>query len=72
MPVPRAKPLSVSEQQRHDLRRLARAASTPQALALRARIVLRASDDDRPTNLAIAAELGCDNDTVACWRGGSG
>lgn len=68
MPVPRAKPVSLSEQQRHDLLRLARAASTPQALALRARIVLRACDDDRPTNLRIAAELGCDNDTVACWR----
>src|SRR5688572_5485487 len=69
MPVPRAKPLCLCEQQRQDLLRLARASSTPQALALRARIVLRAADDDRPTNLRIAAELGCDNDTVACWRG---
>ncbi len=32
--------------------------------ALRARIVLRAADEDRPTNLQIAAELDCDNDTV--------
>ena len=68
MPVPRAKPLSVSEQQRQDLLRLARAASTPQALARRAKIILRAADDDRPTNLTIARELGCDNDTVAAWR----
>ncbi len=68
MPVPRAKPVSLSEQQRQDLLRLARAASTPQALARRARIVLRAADDDGPTNLTIAQELGCDNDTVAAWR----
>ena len=68
MPVPRAKPISLSEQQRQDLLRLARAASTPQSLALRARVVLRAADDDRPTNLEIAAELGCDNTTVATWR----
>ena len=68
MPVPRAEPISLSERQRQDLLRLARAASTPQALALRARIVLRAADGDRPTNLRIAEGLGCDNDTVACWR----
>lgn len=68
MPIPRAKSIDLSGQQRHDLLRLARAASTPQALALRARIVLRAADDDRPTNLRIAAELGCDDDTVRSWR----
>jgi hypothetical protein len=68
MPSPRANPVSLSAQQRQDLLRLARAASTPQALALRARIVLRAADDDRPTNLRIAFELGCDNDTVGSWR----
>ncbi len=68
MPVPRANPISLSPQQRHDLLQLARAHSTPQALAQRARIVLRAADEDRPTNLQIAAELGCDNDTVGCWR----
>src|SRR4051812_12529993 len=69
MPVPRAKPICLSDQQRRDLQKLARAASTPQALALRARVVLRAADDDRPTNLRIASELGCDNTTVATWRG---
>ena len=68
MPDPRANPVVLSRQQRQVLLRLARASSTPQALALRARIVLRAADDDRPTNLRIAAELGCDNDTVGCWR----
>src|SRR4051812_36005722 len=69
MPVPRAKPISLSDEQHRDLQSLARAASTPQSLALRARVVLRACDDDKPTDLRIARELGCDNDTVACWRG---
>ena len=68
MPVPHAKPIDLTPRQRQDLLRLARAASTPQALALRARIVLRAADEDRPTNLRIAAELGCDDDTVGSWR----
>src|SRR5262245_34302860 len=68
MPVPRAKPISLTPRQRQDLLGLARTHSTPQSLALRARIVLRAADEDRPTNLQIAAELGCDNDTVGCWR----
>ena len=68
MPDPRAAPVALPAQQRQELLRLARAGSTPQALALRARIVLRAADEDRPTNLQIAAELGCDNDTVGTWR----
>ena len=68
MPTPHATPIRLSQEQRQALRLLARAASTPQALARRARIVLRAGDDDRPTNLQIAQELGCDHDTVALWR----
>jgi transposase len=68
MPAPHATPITLSPQQRRDLQRLARAHSTPQSLALRARIILRAGAGDRPTNLRIAAELGCDHDTVACWR----
>ena len=32
------------------------------------RIVLRAADPDRPTNLQIAREFGCKNDTVGLWR----
>jgi putative transposase len=55
-----------------DLRRLANAPSTPQALAFRARIILRCDSfclPDVPRNDHIAAELGCDPDTVAKWRG---
>jgi hypothetical protein len=68
MPTPHALAIDLSFEQRQALLRLARSPSTPQALALRARLLLRATDDDRPTNLRIAAELGCDNDTVALWR----
>jgi len=54
------------------LRRLANAPTTPQALALRARIILRcASDPHRPgvpRNDHVAAQLGCAADTVSKWR----
>jgi hypothetical protein len=69
MPTPHAVAISLPDEQRQSLQRLARAASTPQSLARRARIVLRAADDDRPTNLQIAQELRCKNDTVSLWRG---
>ena len=68
MPTPHATPVSLSDDQRRALLGLVRAHSTPQALALRARIILRAGDPDRPTNLHIAGELACDNDTVGRWR----
>ena len=54
-----------------DLRRLANAPSTPQALAFRARLILHCdSGFDRavPRNDHVAAALGCDPDTVAKWR----
>lgn len=51
-----------------ELQRLANARSSPQGLAQRARIVLRCAQTDKPTNLQVAAELGCDPDTVGRWR----
>jgi transposase len=51
-----------------DLQRLANAHSTPQALAFRARLVLRCAAPDHPTNEAVAAELGCAAETVSKWR----
>ena len=68
MPTPFAPRIILSQNARTDLHALARAHSTPQALALRARIVLRAADLDRPSNLAISREFGCDNHTAGKWR----
>jgi hypothetical protein len=54
-----------------DLRRLANAPSTPQALAFRARLILRCDSSlgrGVPRNDHVAAEFGCAPDTVAKWR----
>jgi hypothetical protein len=50
------------------LQQLVRAHSTPQALAFRARLILRCAQADRPTNLQVTQELHCDPDTVSRWR----
>ena len=68
MPTPIAPRISLTQNARTDLEALARAHSTPQSLALRARIVLKAAQLDRPTNLKIGHELGCSNLTVSKWR----
>lgn len=68
MPTPIAPPIILSQNARTDLQTVVRAHSTPQSLALRARIVLRAAELDRPTNLKIGHELGCSNLTVGKWR----
>jgi FixJ family two-component response regulator len=68
VPIPHAPAITLSEEQRQNLQRLARAHYSPQALVRRARIVLRAADEEQPTNLQIAEELGCSNDTVGLWR----
>jgi transposase len=51
-----------------ELRRLVQAHSTPQALVFRARLVLRCAAGDKPRNDHVAAEFGCDADTVSKWR----
>jgi transposase len=68
MPTPIAPHIILTQNARSDLQALIRAHSTPQSLARRARIVLRAADFDRPTNLAISRELGCNNRTAGKWR----
>ena len=50
------------------LQQLVRARSTPQGLAFRARLILRCASAPSPTNDDVAAELGCDADTVSRWR----
>ena len=68
MPLPFAVPVPLADAQRQQLLALGRAHSTPQALAFRCRLVLRAADRDQPTNGQIADEFGCDRHTVALWR----
>jgi hypothetical protein len=68
MPRPISENVHLSEPQRDRLEALVRAGSTPQALVFRCRVILRAADDDHPTNLQIAAEFRCDRHTAAVWR----
>jgi transposase len=68
MPTPIAPRISLPQNARANLQAFARAHSTPQALALRACIILRAGEPESPTNRKIAHELGCSNLTVGKWR----
>ena len=68
MPTPIAPPIILAQKAQVELHTLARAHTTPQSLALRARMVLRAAAVDQPTNLQIGRELGCSNLTVGKWR----
>jgi transposase len=58
--------LSLVESQ--ELLRLVDARSTPQGLAFRARLILRCAQPGVPRNDHVAAEFGCDADTVSRWR----
>ena len=66
MPYRRPTALVLSEAERGELEGWARRRRTAQALALRARIVLRAADG--LSNTAIAHELGIAKHTVGKWR----
>lgn len=66
MPYRRPTSLVLSEAERSELEGWARRRRTSQALALRARIVLRAADG--LSNTAIAQELGIAKPTVGKWR----
>ena len=68
MPMPFSEVVCLTDPQRAQLEALARAGSTPQALAFPCRLILRAAADDHPCNLQIAAEFGCDRHTVSVWR----
>ena len=56
----------LSDQEREVLERWARRPKSAQALALRCRIVLAAAEG--ATNQQIAAEMGCNRNTVGKWR----
>src|SRR5438128_6971938 len=66
MPMPSAPSIALSARQRQVLEQLRRAASTPQALALRAQIVLAAAAGTG--NRRLAHELGVARNTVQAWR----
>jgi putative transposase len=66
MPLLAADPVTVSSEQREVLEQLVRTHSTPQQLALRARIILHASDGMRVR--WCARELGVWPKTVRYWR----
>lgn len=59
--------LTPAETQR--LHKIQNAHSSAQALALRARVILRCAQPDNPRNDRVARELGCEPDTVCKWRG---
>jgi hypothetical protein len=68
MPTPIAPRIIVAQNAHVELQTVVRAHTTPQSLALRARIILRAAAVDQPTNLQIGRELGCSNLTAGKWR----
>jgi transposase len=61
-----APPLAVSESEAEALRAMARAGTTEQRTALRAKIILRAAEG--VANVAIADELGVSVPTIGLWR----
>jgi hypothetical protein len=68
MPVPLARPVSLSPAEHTQLESLVRAPSTPQAVAFRCRMILRSAAPDRPSNLQVATEMDCERHTVGRWR----
>ena len=61
-----ARKLELTDEERKELESYARRRTTAQALALRARIVLRCADDG--SNTEIGVEMKVSRDTVARWR----
>jgi winged helix-turn helix protein len=68
MPVPLAPPVILAEDEESRLASIVRAHSTPQALAFRCQVILRAAAPDQPSNLEVAQELHCNRHTVGRWR----
>jgi transposase len=68
MPVPLAPQVTLAEAEQTRLESIVRAHSTPQALAFRCQLILRAAAPDHPSNLQVAQELHCNRHTVGRWR----
>jgi hypothetical protein len=69
MPMPLAPHVTFANDEQARLESLVRAHSTPQALAFRCQLILRAAAPDHPSNLQVAQELHCNRHTVGRWRG---
>jgi len=68
MPVPLARPVSLTPEEHARLESLVRAHSTPQAFALRCRLILRIAAPDRPSHLQAATAMACERHTIGRWR----
>ncbi|MBE7385729.1 MAG: helix-turn-helix domain-containing protein [Leptolyngbya sp. SIO1E4] len=66
MPRLSAPPITLSESERHELEQLAKRPSTPQQIALRAKIILRAAQGD--SHGAISRDLGIGKAMSRRWR----
>jgi putative transposase len=64
-----AYPIALSAEEIQQLEQLVRAHRTPQALAMRARIILTASAHPEQSNQQIARTVGTTDRTVRAWRG---
>lgn len=67
MAVPRAQGIRVTARQRRVLEQVVRASTSPQALVMRARVVLAAAQGR--SNRQIATDLGVSRNLVQAWRG---
>ena len=68
MPVPLAPQVPFAGDDQSHLESLMRAHATPQALAFRCRVILRAAAPARPSNLQVASEVHCNRHPVGRWR----
>ena len=62
-------PIELTAEEAKQLQQLIRAHNTPQVLAVRARIILRAHEHPEQNNQHIASVVGTTDRTVRKWRG---
>ncbi len=68
MPAPLAPPGTLARDAPSRLEAIARAPSTPQAVAFRCQVILRAAAPEHSSTLQGAQELPCHRQTVGRWR----
>ena len=62
-------PITLTAEEAHHLQHLIRAHTTPQTLAVRARIILTVHEHPEQNNRQIASAVGTTDRTVRTWRG---